>query len=102
MKNQIKETSLGLLIDYGLQEQNGKICSLGRFEGQPIEVLYFYEAYMNGDQGLVVDEDMSLYNLTKEESKYFNGAGCIGLAFDFAGFVGLLEFPGTAEEIAEQ
>jgi hypothetical protein len=47
----------------------GKIASPGKFEGQQAEVLYFYDAWLNGDG---VDLDDTIYlKLTPDEQGYF-------------------------------
>lgn len=78
-------------------DNNGCIIELGKFEGESSEVLYFYDAHMNGDTGVDTDDapnedgkGWSAYELTKEEQEAFDTDGTHAvLSFTSDGFVSL-------------
>lgn len=95
----LHEKGIDLARSYGLKVQNDRIVSPGKFENQPVYVLSFYEDYMNGDSGVILDDESCAYNLSPLEKRELNGTQSVSLYFDSCGFIAIFEHPCTAEEL---
>jgi len=84
-----KNTQTEIAKDYDVR--NGIIKSPGKFEGEPILTLYYYDAFLNGD-GDSIDEDSNdlAFNVTAEEAEAFGltVGDRVTLTFSDQGFVG--------------
>lgn len=60
-----------LVHEYGLEVSNGVITTLGSFENESVEILYFHNAMMNGDTGDEYGDDWSAYLTTETERECF-------------------------------
>jgi hypothetical protein len=80
-----------LLEEGGYTEQDGVITSPGKFEGEPVEVLYYYHLMLEGassDEG----EGWAAFEVTPEEAEEFDlspDAEVAVLTEDESGFVSL-------------
>lgn len=58
------------IIDQYETDEHGKIANPGKFEGEPLYVPYFWEAYLNGcaDED---DGDVLVFHIEEEDRKEF-------------------------------
>lgn len=85
-----KDLAIVLAEDSGYEvDADGIIQSFGKFEGECVDVLYWHDAYMNGD-GEYLDESTQMFDLDDDERVAFNvTAKRAFLLFSDSGFVSL-------------
>ncbi len=74
---------------YTLDSERNVIKDLGKFEGEHVMTLYFYDAFMNGDGEQYGEDNDLAFNVSDDEAKAFNvskGSQVI-LCFSEQGFV---------------
>ncbi len=74
---------------YTLEPERNVIKDLGKFEGEHVMTLYFYDAFMNGDGEQYGDDNDLSFNVSDDEAEAFNvskGSQVI-LCFSEQGFV---------------
>ena len=60
-----------LINDYNLTiNQDGYILNPGKFEGERLTTIYFYDAFLNGD-GEYIDDAVQEFQITKEDIAIF-------------------------------
>ncbi len=77
-----------LVKDGGYDVRDGIIRSLGKFEGEHIMTLYFYDAFMNGDGEQYEGNDLA-FDVSDDEAEAFDLAkgSQVILCFSEQGFV---------------
>ncbi len=75
----------------------------GKFECEPAETFYFYDAYMNGG-GEYIGDDCQAFEPTAEEREAFNltDGALLCLWFSENGFVSSNEYIGCVEELENE
>lgn len=71
---EVNPTTIGLALakEYGYTVSAANtILSLGKFEGEHVSTLYFWDCYMNGF-GDLVNDDLIVFNLSESEREHLN------------------------------
>jgi hypothetical protein len=89
--NAVIETVDKLVTDGGYTLETGRnvIKDLGKFEGEHVMTLYFYQAFMNGDGDQYGDDNDLKFDVSDDEAEAFDiskGSQVI-LQFSEQGFV---------------
>lgn len=98
----ITTQSIKLAHDQGLRlSVANTILNPGKFEGEHVSVLYFYDQYMNGDQGEFINNDVVAYRLNEKEKQEFDGCPTYLLEFQENGFVCCEWCPSPIEDLQD-
>lgn len=71
---EVNPTTIGLALakEYGYTVSAANtIVSPGKFEGEHVSTLYFWDCYMNGD-GDLVNDDLIVFDLSESEREHLN------------------------------
>jgi hypothetical protein len=91
LKNKLAELAKGYTFNHGI------IRNPGKFEGESLATLYYYDCYLNGGETIfqVTNEESHMFNFNPEDNKNW-----VYLAESNDGFVSLVFF--KTEEAAQK
>lgn len=79
--DEVHEELREAIAEYGATvNAHGCIATPGKFEGQPVEVLYFHRAWMLGDVGVFSDDECNVYVIDEWERDVL-GLDCFAETF---------------------
>lgn len=67
--DKVDELSADYSVDEIRSPHTGHIVSLGKFQGQPVEALYWYDAMMNGDGEMI--QEYTVFEADADEQQFF-------------------------------